>query len=365
MSRISQETFDMTLTMITALLSPEIAFWVQLYLISKDSHGDVDIFVHGRHRDAMHEHFAENPTFEVNPDGDKHRDKVTINVGGVNVLVEFKYSQCPNESAFAGSYGGFFHILLLPSIRGMYGQHVSINDGHVVFKQGNVIVPIMTLHHFLERHKFIHSTSQDDAFPTINALFDAWRVSTCFCSIAVVHTFQKHKKRDARVTEMYNAFTTWLLSNDLSVDKLLEKHVLTPDECQQNAEQIFPEACQRLQKALDAEKDAEKMVMDAKKVASVSSIVDSGVIGAIHKTQYPLVGSMSRFIQGTQNKEDIKCTARKECIALHEQFKAMHGGGDIFVAITKTRGKKEWEEFVKRMWTVYNSTPTTTQEEEN
>lgn len=104
------------------------------------------------------------------------------------------------------------------------------------------------------------------------------------------------------------------------------------------------------------------MVMDAKKVASVSSIVDSG---AIHKTQYPLVGSVSRFIQGTQNKEDIKCVTCKECLTLHEQFKTMHGGGDIFLAITKTRGKKEWEEFVKRMWTVYNSTPTTTQEEEN
>jgi hypothetical protein len=369
MSRFSKKTFDMTLTMITALLSPEIAFWVQLYFLSKDSHGDVDIFVHEMHRDAIRAHFAE--TLEKCPNGDKNRDKVVVIINnhegsnGVNVTVEFKYSQHPEESAFAGSYGGIFHILVLHSIRAMYGKNMSIVDGHVVLKEGKVVVPIMTLQDFLKQHNFELHATQDHAFNSINDFFEAWSKSTCFVPSAFVQESERPKTRDERVLGMYGAFTAWLTSNGLSKEKLLEEPLLTQEQCQQNAEKTFPEACRRLPQALDAEKEAEKMVMDAKKVATVSSIVDSGVIGAIHKTQYPLVGSVSRFILGTQNKEDIKCATCKKCIALHGQFKAMHGGGDIFVAITKTRGKKEWEEFVKRMWTVYNSTPTTTQEEEN
>lgn len=365
MPRFSKTTFNTTLGALADLFSLEILFWVQLYLGDKEDHGDVDIFVHQMHRDAICAHFAENPTFEMCPDGDKNRDKVVVTIHdyegseGVNVTVEFKYSQHPKESAFACSYGGIFHILVLHCIRAMYGKNVSIVDGHVVFKEGKVVVPIMTLQEFLKQHNFELHETQDHAFQTINDFFEAWSKSICFVPSAIVQEFEKPKKRDERVLGMYSAFTAWLTSKGLSK----EEPVLTQEQCQQKAEKAFPEACQRLQQALDAEKEAEKMVMDAKKAASPNSIVDLGVIGAFDKTQYPLVASVSRFIQGTQNKEDIKCTACKECIALHERFKAMHGGGDIFLAITKTRGKKEWEEFVKRMWTVYNSTPTITQEE--
>ena len=340
------------------LLSPDIPFYVQLYFLSKIDHGDVDAFIDEKHRARIRSHFGSDPTFVERPDG----DRVTITVGGVIVLIEFKYSKYPNESAFAGSYGGLFHILLLHSLRGMYGQNMSIVDGNVVFKQGNVVVPIMTLHEFLVRHNFIHSTSQDHAFSTINALFDAWSKSKCFSPIAVVHTFQKTKKRDERAMGMYNAFTTWLNSNGFSVEKLLEEPMLTSEQCQQKAEEAFPEAWLHFQQAMDAEKEVMKRIEDAKKTASVSSIIALGALGSIEKFQIPLVASLSRFLQGTQNEGDKKRSTCQECIALHEQFKDMHGGGDIFSAITNTVGKEAWIEYVKEMWVLYNGIPTTTQD---
>jgi len=337
----------------------DIPFWIQSYFLSKIDHGDIDAYVDEKHREAIRSYYGSDPTFVECPDGDQHRDRVTIVLeDGQEVLVEWKYSTHPEASAFAGSYGGIFHILLLPSIRGMYGQIVSINDGHVVFKQGNVVVPIMTLHEFLVYHNFNHSTSQDDAFSTINHFFDAWSKSTCFFPSAVIHTFQKTKKRDERVTKMYDAFTTWLISNGFSVEKLLEKPVLTPEQCQQKAEEAFPEACRRFQQAMDAEKEAVKSVEYAKKVASVFSIIALGAIGTIDKTQIPLIASVSRFLQGTQNGKDKECATWQECIALHEQFKTIHGDGDIFSAITNTVGKEAWVEYVKGMWAVYNGIST-------
>ena len=358
MPRIVTNVFITAVATLMVLLSPEIQFWIQLYLESKIDHGDIDAYVDEEHCETIRSHFGSDPTFVEHPDGDLHRDRMTIVIDGVDVLIEFKYSEHPEASAFAGSYGGIFHILLLPSIRGMYGQIVSINDGHVVFKQGNVVVPIMTLHEFLVYHNFDLHVSQDDVFPTINDFFNAWSKSTCFFSSAVVHTFQKTKKRDARVTEMYNAFTAWLPSTDLSVEKLLEEPVLTPEQCHINAEKAFPEACRRFQQALDAEKEAVKMVDDAKKVASVSSIVALGAIGAIDKAQFSIVASVSRFLQGTQNEKDKECSACQKCIALHEQFKTIHGGGDIYTAITKTSGTKTWVKYVKGMWDVYNGIST-------
>lgn len=359
MPRFLTGAFLVAVATLQALLSPDIPFWVQLYLESKNSHGDIDAYVDEKHRKIIRYHFGSDPTFTECPDGDQHRDRMIINVdGGQKVLVEWKYSTHPEASAFAGSYGGIFYILLLPSIRGVYGQIVSINDGHVVFKQGNVVVPIMTLHEFLVYHNFIHSTSQDHAFPTIDNLFDAWSKSTCFEPGAIVHTFQKTKKRDARVTEMYNAFTTWLSRNGFNVEKLQEEAVLTPEQCQQKAEEAFPEALGRLQQALDAEKEAVKRVEDAKKVASVSSIISLGAIGPVDKAQFSNVASVSRFIQGTPNVGDRKCANCEKCIALHDQFKAMYGCGDIFSAITNTIGKGAWKEYVKGMWDVYNDIST-------
>jgi hypothetical protein len=365
MPRFSEEIFITTLTMTTALLSPEIAFWVQLYFLSKDSHGDVDIFVHKMHRDAIRSHFESGPTFKRCPDGDQHRDRMTIDIVGKEVVVEWKYSTHPEASAFAGSYGGIFHILLLPSIRGMYGQHVSINDGHVVFKQGNVVVPIMTLHQFLKQHNFDLHVSQDHAFPTINDFFNAWSVSTCFCSSAVVHTFQKTKKRDERVLGMYDAFTAWLTSNGFSVEKLLEKPVLTPEQCQQKAEETFPEACLRFQQALDAEKEAIERTKDIKKVISAKSILLIIAPGDTDQSRMPIFASVSNFLKGTPNENDIAHVNYVKCNALHNQFKAIHGGGDIYTAIMKTLNTEQFLQYVKDMWIVYNSTPTTTQEEEN
>ncbi len=359
MPRIVTDVFIRAVATLMVLLSPDIPFWIQLYLESKMEHGDIDAYIDEKHRKTIRSHFGSDPTFVECPDGDKYRDKMTIDIDdGQMVLVEWKYSTHPEASAFAGSYGGIFHILLLPSIRGMYGQIVSINDGHVVFKQGNVVVPIMTLHEFLVYHNFIHSTSQDHAFSTINEFFDAWSNSTCFLPSAVVHTIQKTKKRDPRVTEMYNAFTEWLLNNGFSVEKLLEEAVLTPEQCQQKAEEAFPEACRRFQRDLDAEKEAVKSVEDAKKVASVSSIISLGAIGPVDKAQYSIVASVSRFLQGMPNLGDRECANCEKCIALHEQFKAMYGGGDIFSAITNTIGKGAWKEYVKEMWDVYNGIST-------
>jgi hypothetical protein len=200
--------------------------------------------------------------------------------------------------------------------------------------------------------------SQDHAFPTINALFDAWSKSTCFFPSAVVQTIQKTKKRDPRVTEMYNAFTAWLPSTDLSVEKLLEEPVLTPEQCQQKAKETFPEACLRFQQAMDAEKEAMKMVDDAKKVASVSSIIALGAIGPVDMAPFSIVASVSRFIQGMPNLGDKKCANCEKCIALHDMFKAMHGDGNIYSAITKTHGTEIWVKFVKEMWDVYNGIST-------
>jgi hypothetical protein len=357
--------FELTLGALDVLLSPEIAFWVQMYFLHKKDHGDVDIFVHERHRNTIRAHFAKNPTLVKCPDGDKNRDTVVVTIhdydgsDGVNVTVEFKYSNQPEESAFACSYGGIFHILLLPCIRAKYGMDVSIVDGHVVFKQGKVVVPIMTLKQFLVQHNFDLHVSQAEALPTINDFFEAWSKSTCFVPSAIVREFERPKKRDDRVSEMHKAFTAWLPSKGLSK----EEPLLTPEQCLVNAETTFPEACRRLQQALDAEKEAVKMVDDAKKVASVSSIVALGAIGAVDKTQFPRVASVSRFIQGMQSEKDNECATCQKCITLHEQFKAMHGGGDIFVAITETVGKKEWGEYVKGMWVLYNGTSTTTQQE--
>jgi hypothetical protein len=350
MPRFSADVFLVAITILQVLLSPDIPFYVQLYFLSKDSHGDVDVFVDEEHREKIRFYYGLDPTFEACPNGDICRDRVTKNVGDDDVLVEFKYSQYPKESAFAGSYGGIFHILLLPCIRAMYGKIVSIKDGHVVFKEGNVVVPIMTLQQFLKQHNFDLHASQDYAFHTINDFFEAWSKSTCFVPSAIVHEVVKPKKRDDRVFGMYNAFTEWLSS----VDKLLEESVLTPEQCQQKAEEAFPEACLRFQQALDAEREAVKRIDAAKKVASVASIVALGAIGPIDKTQFPRVASVSRFIQGTQNEKDMDCITCKKCIALHEQFKAMHGGGDIYTAITKTCGTEAWKEYMKGMWVVYN-----------
>jgi hypothetical protein len=358
MPRIVTAVFIKAVATLQALLSPDIPFWIQLYLESKMDHGDIDVFVDEKHRDAIRSHFGSDPTFVECPDGDKYRDKMTIDIDGKEVVVEWKYSTHPEASAFAGSYGGIFHIILLPSIRGMYGQIVSINDGHVVFKQGNVVVPIMTLHQFLKQHNFDLHVSQDHAFPTINDFFNAWSVSTCFCSSAVVHTFQKTKKRDERATGIYTAFIAWLISNGFSVEKLLEEALLTPEQCQQKAEETFPEACLRFQQALDAEKEAVKSVEYAKKVASPSSIIALGAIGPVDKAQFSIVASVSRFIQGTPNLGDRERATWQECIALHEQFKAMYGGGNIFSAITNTVGKETWVEYVKGMWDVYNGIST-------
>lgn len=358
MHRIVTDVFIRAVATLMVLLSPDIPFWIQLYLESKMDHGDIDAYVDEKHRDAIRSHFGSDPTFVECPDGDKYRDKMTIDIDGVDVLIEFKYSTHPEASAFAGSYGGIFHILLLPSIHGMYGQIVSINDGHVVFKQGNVIVPIMTLHQFVKQHNFDLHVSQDHAFSTINEFFDAWSKSTCFLPSAVVHTIQKTKKRDERATCIYTAFTAWLISNGFSVEKLLEEALLTPEQCQQKAEEAFPEACRRFQQAMDAEKEAVKSVEDAKKVASVSSIISLGAIGPVDKAQFSIVASVSRFLQGTQNGKDKECANCEKCIALHEQFKAMYGGGDIFSAITNTIGKGAWKEYVKGMWDVYNGIST-------
>lgn len=352
MPRITTDVFLGAITKLQVLLSPDIPFYVQLYFLSKDSHGDVDVFVDEEHREKIRFYYGSDPTFEACPNGDICRDRVTKNVGGdgVDVMVEFKYSQYPKESAFAGSYGGIFHILLLPCIRAMYGKIVSIKDGHVVFKEGNVVMPIMTLQQFLKQHNFDLHVSQDYAFHTINDFFEAWSKSTCFVPSVIVQEVVKQKKRDVRVLEMYNAFTTWLPSKGLSV----EEPVLTPEQCQQKAEEAFPEACLRFQQALDAEKEAVKRIEAAKKVASVASIVTLCAIGSIDKTQYPRVASVSRFIQGTQNEKDMDCITRQKCITLHEQFKVMHGDGDIFSAITRTVGKEAWKEYVKGMWAVYN-----------
>lgn len=350
MPRITTDVFLGAITKLQVLLSPDIPFYVQLYFLSKDSHGDVDVFVDEEHREKIRFYYGLDPTFEACPNGDICRDRVTKNVDGVDVLVEFKYSQYPKESAFAGSYGGIFHILFLPCIRAMYGNIVSIKDGHVVFKEGNVVMPIMTLQQFLKQHNFDLHVSQDYAFHTINDFFEAWSKSTCFVPGAIVHEVVKPKKRDVRVLEMYNAFTTWLQS----VDKLLEEPVLTPEQCQQKAEEAFPEACLRFQRELDAEKKAMKMVDYAKKVASVTSIIALGAIGPIEKTQFSRVASVSRFIQGMQNEKDMDCITCQKCIALHEQFKAMHGGGNIFSSITRMVGTEAWKEYVKGMWAVYN-----------
>jgi hypothetical protein len=361
MPRFSPEVCSTAIVTLMVLFSPDIPFWIQLYLESKNSHGDIDAYVDKKHRDAIRSHFGSDPTFVEHPAGDKHRDRVTITVDGVDVLIEFKYSEHPEASAFAGSYGGFFHILLLHSLRGVYGQHVSIVDGYVVFTEGKVVVQIMTLHEFLVRHNFIHSTSQDHAFLDIDALFDAWSKSTCFYPSYVIHAFQKTKKRDERTMGMYNAFTAWLSSNGFNVEELLEEPAVSKEQCQNNAEKAFSEAWLRFQQALDAEKEAVKRIEDAKKTASVSSIIALGAIGSIEKTQIPLVASLSRFLQGTQNEGDKKHSTCQKCIALHEKFKAMHGGGDIFSAITNTVGKGAWVEYVKRMWDVYNGI--TTEEE--
>lgn len=351
MPRILTADLLAVLFTLTTLLSPEITFYVQLYFFSKDSHGDLDAYVHDVHRDTLRSYFGSEPTYRQCPNGDVCRDCMTID----GVLVEWKFSHHPEESAFAGSYGGFFYILLLPSIRGMYGQDSSIKDGHVVFTEGKVVVQIMTLHEFLIHHNFILSTSQTEAFPTIEALFDAWSKSTCFNPNAVIHSFQKSKKRDERVLEMYNAFTAWLPSKGLSVEELLEEPLIKPEQCHINAEKAFPEAWLSLQQALDAEKEAMKRIEAAKKAVSVTSIVALGALGAIEKPQFPLVASLSRFMQGTQNEKDKECSKCQECIALHEQFKTMYGDGDIYTAITKTCGKGAWEEYVKEMWVIFNS----------
>ena len=361
MPRILTNDLLFVLFTLTALLSPDITFYVQLYFLSKDSHGDLDAYVHDDHRDALRSYFGSEPMYMQCPNGDICRDRMTFD----GVQVEWKYSKHPKESAFAGSYGGFFYILFLPSIRGMYGQNVSIVDGHVVFTEGKVVVQIMTLHQFLVHHNFILSTSQDEALHTINDFFDAWRVSTCFFPSAVVHAFQKTKKRDERAMGMYNAFTAWLPSKCLSVEELLEKPVVTTEQCQYNAEKAFPEAWLNLQQALDAEKEAMKRVEAAKKAASVTSIIARGAIGVIENSQFSLVASLSRFMLGTQNENDRKCSRCRECIALHEQYKTMHGGGDIYNAITNTVDKGVWEEYVKGMWAIFNSNPSNTQVGEN
>ena len=354
MPRFSQEVFLKGMVTLQLLLSPDIPFWVQLYFLCKMDHGDIDAYVDKKHRDTISSHVGSDPG------GDQHRDRVTITVDGVDVPVEFKYSMHPKASAFAGSYGGFFHILLLHSLRGMYGQNISVVDGYVVFTEGKVSVPIMTLHEFLLHHKFILSTSQEHAFLNIDVLFDAWSKSTCFYPSYVIHAFQKSKKRDERAMGMYNAFTTWLSSNGLSVEKLLKEPVLKPEQCQQEADEAFPEACQRFQQALDAEKDAVKRVNDAINATSPTSIIALGVIDSIDMF---LIASVSRFLKGSPNKKDKECPSCQKCIALHEKFKGVYGGGDIYIAITKTVGTEVWKEYVKEMWAIFNSTPTTTQEE--
>jgi hypothetical protein len=329
-----------------ALLSPDIPFYVQLYFLSKIDHGDVDAFIDEKHRARIRFHFGSDPTFVGRPDG----DRVTITVGGVQVLIEFKYSKYPNKSAFAGSYGGLFHILLLHSLRGMYGQNMSIVDGHVVFTEGKVVVPIMTLHEFLVCHNFIHSTSQDHAFLDNDALFVAWSKSKCFSPSAVIHAFQKTKKRDERAMGMYNAFTTWLSSNGFNVEELKKEPMLTSEQCQQKAEEAFPEAWLHFQQAMDAEKEVMKRIEDAKNATSPTSIIDLGVIDSTDKT---LIAPVSRILRCEQNKKDKECPSCQKCIVLHEKFKAMHGGGDIFSAITNTVGTEVWKKHVKEMWDIY------------
>lgn len=121
MPRISPYIFYVTILTLTTLFSPIIPFYVQLYFLSKDSHSDVDMFVHEKYRKDIHAYFLENQTFEVNP--------------------------------------------------------------------------IMTLQQFLTHHNFNLYTTQEQAFYTI----DAWSKSTCFVPSAVVHSFQKSKKRDDRL----------------------------------------------------------------------------------------------------------------------------------------------------------------------
>ncbi len=360
----------MTLGALGVLFSLEILFWVQLYLRNKKDHGDVDIFVHEMHRDAIRAHFARNLTFDRCPDGDKNRNKVVVTIhdyegSDVNVTVEFKYSQHPEESAFAGSYGGIFHILVLHSIRAMYGKNMSIVDGHVVLKEGKVVVPIMTLQDFLKQHNFELHATQDHAFNSINDFFEAWSKSTCFVPSAIVHEFERSKTRDERVLGMYSAFTAWLTSNGLSKEKLLEEPLLTQEQCQQNAEKTFPKACRRLQQALDAEKEAIERTKDIKKVISAKSILPIIAPGDTDQSRMPIFASVSNFLKGTPNEKDIDPVNYVKCNALHNQFKAIHGGGDIYTAIMKTRDTEQFLQYVRDMWTVYNSTPTTTQEVEN
>jgi hypothetical protein len=363
MPRFSPEVFLKGVVTLMVLFSPQIPFWVQLYFLCKIDHGDIDVFVDEEHRDEIRSHVGSNPTFKRCPDGDQHRDRMTIDIDGVDVLIEFKYSKYSEASAFAGSYGGFFHILLLHSLRGMYGQNMSIVDGHVVFTEGKVVVQIMTLHEFLVRHNFNHSTSQDHAFLNIDALFDAWSKSTCFNPSYVIHAFQKTKKRDERAMGMYTAFTAWLSSNGFNVEELKKDPMLTSEQCQQKAEEAFPEACRRFQQALYAEKEAVKRIEDAKNATYVSSIIALGAIDAIGSFDKSFIAPVSRILRWEQTKKDKECPSCQKCIALHEQFKAMHGGGDIYTAITTTVGTEVWIRHVKEMWDIYIGTPTTTQEE--
>lgn len=355
MLRITTANFNKGVTILATLLTPDTPFRVPLYFLSKKDHGDVDAFVDEKHRARIRSHFGSNPTFVACPSGDNHRNQVTIVVDGRPVQIDFIYSCNPEESAFACSYGGFFHILLLPSLRGMYGQNMSIVDGRVVFTEGKVSVPVMTLHEFLVHCNFILSTSQDHAFPTIDALFVAWSKSKCFSPIAVIHAFQKTKKRDERAMGMYNAFTTWLSSNGFNVEELKKEPMLTSEQCQQKAEEAFPEAWLHFQQAMDAEKEVMKRIEDAKNATYPTSIIDLGVINSTDKT---LIATVSRILRCEQNKKDKECPSCQKCIVLHEKFKAMHGGGDIFSAITKTVGTEVWKRHVKKMWDVYNSIPT-------
>jgi hypothetical protein len=328
----------------------------------------VDIHVHAQYRDDIFKHFSKNGTFSICPHGDKGSNTVVVRIsdfgdgddGGYNVTIEFKYYNHPKEAAFANAYGGIFYILVLPCIRAIYGKNISIKDGYVVIDEGGVIVPIMPLEQFLLQHNFEPCTTQEGAFQTFNHFLEEWSKSTCFIPSAIVQNFESSKNKDERALRMYNAFREWLSSKGLSIEELLKETLLSPEQCQQKAEEAFPEACRHLQQALDAE----KMVRDAQKIASPKLIVGIIKCSPSDKTMHLQLSSFSRFLQGTNTEKDTTCTTYKECIALHDQFKAMYGGGDIFLAITKTCGKKEWEEYVKGMWTVYNSTPTTTTQTE-
>lgn len=348
MPRITTDAFLVAVTTLMVLLLPDISFWIQLYLGNKDSHGDIDAYLDEKHRNRLRTYFCSNSTFVACPDGDKHRDRVTIGIsGGVDVQVEFKYSKYPEASSFAGSYGGFFYILLLPSIRGIYGQNVSIIDGHIVFTEGKIVVPIMTLHEFLLLHNFIHSTSQEQAFPTIQAIFDAWSISTCFFPSAVDCAFQKSKKRDARVTEMYNAFTTWLTSKGIGG----EKQILTQEQCQNNAMITFPTAWEHYQQAVLQSKEILKKSEYAKSQASITNI---GIILSLNTNNtcvIKLLATTSRFLQGIPNEGDKKHTKCQECIALYEQFKDTYE--DFTIAFTHSTEKK-WSEYVRGMWQILN-----------